>query len=160
MTGPDTTGRTGTSKRIQLSRAKGWRKPEGAIVVARPSKWGNPFRVGTRSALARVPAIHFPHREWEYEDRISADGMRHDYHHPGGKVTEVHVRYMTQAEVVETYRAYVTGEGWPLFWRGGAPYTVEDIRRELAGHDLACWCKPGDPCHADALLEIANGGAS
>jgi hypothetical protein len=34
-----------TSHRIQLRRTKGWRKPEGAIVVARPSKWGNPCRV-------------------------------------------------------------------------------------------------------------------
>lgn len=32
-------------QRIQLRRTKGWRRPEGAIVVARPSKWGNPFRV-------------------------------------------------------------------------------------------------------------------
>lgn len=32
-------------QRIQLRRTKGWRKPGGAIVVARPSKWGNPFRV-------------------------------------------------------------------------------------------------------------------
>jgi hypothetical protein len=32
-------------KRIQLRRIKGWRKPDGAIVVARPSKWGNPFTV-------------------------------------------------------------------------------------------------------------------
>lgn len=32
-------------QRIQLSRRKGWRKPEGAIVVARPSRWGNPFKV-------------------------------------------------------------------------------------------------------------------
>ena len=32
-------------QRIQLRRAKGWRKPEGAVVVARPSKWGNPFVV-------------------------------------------------------------------------------------------------------------------
>lgn len=30
-------------KRIQLSRRKGYRKPEGAIVVARPSRWGNPL---------------------------------------------------------------------------------------------------------------------
>lgn len=29
-------------------------------------------------------------------------------------------------------------------------------RAELSGLDLACWCKPGDPCHADVLLEIAN----
>lgn len=33
-------------ERIQLRRTKGWRKPEGAIVVSRPSKWGNPFVVG------------------------------------------------------------------------------------------------------------------
>lgn len=30
-------------QRIQLKRSKGWRKPEGAIVVARPSKFGNPY---------------------------------------------------------------------------------------------------------------------
>lgn len=33
-------------KRIRLSRAKGWRLPEGAVVVARPGRWGNPFVVG------------------------------------------------------------------------------------------------------------------
>jgi hypothetical protein len=33
-------------QRIQLRRTKGWRKPEGAVVVARPSKWGNPFKAG------------------------------------------------------------------------------------------------------------------
>jgi len=30
-------------KRMQLRRTKGYRKPEGAVVVSRPSKWGNPF---------------------------------------------------------------------------------------------------------------------
>jgi hypothetical protein len=39
-------------QRIQLSRRKGWRKPEGAIVVARPSKWGNPYRVGSTLTTA------------------------------------------------------------------------------------------------------------
>lgn len=33
-------------KRIQLRRVAGWRKPEGAVVVSRPSRWGNPFKVG------------------------------------------------------------------------------------------------------------------
>ncbi|WP_150526790.1 DUF4326 domain-containing protein [Roseibium sediminis] len=33
-------------KRIQLSRKKGWRKPENTVVVARNTKWGNPFRIG------------------------------------------------------------------------------------------------------------------
>jgi hypothetical protein len=27
---------------------------------------------------------------------------------------------------------------------------------ELRGKGLACWCKIGDPCHADTLLELAN----
>jgi hypothetical protein len=36
-----------TPKRVQLRRTRGSRKPEGAISVARPHKWGNPFAVGT-----------------------------------------------------------------------------------------------------------------
>lgn len=28
---------------------------------------------------------------------------------------------------------------------------------ELRGKNLACWCRPGAPCHADVLLELANG---
>lgn len=35
-------------ERIQLRRSRGWRKPPGAVVVARPSRWGNPFSVGQR----------------------------------------------------------------------------------------------------------------
>ena len=30
-------------KRIKRSRAKGWRMPEGAVNVTRPTIWGNPF---------------------------------------------------------------------------------------------------------------------
>jgi hypothetical protein len=33
---------------------------------------------------------------------------------------------------------------------------LADIMRELRGKNLACWCKPGEPCHADVLLELAN----
>ncbi|MEW1990745.1 DUF4326 domain-containing protein [Microbacterium sp. NPDC078849] len=32
-------------ERVQLSRRRGYRKPDNTVVVARPSKWGNPFRV-------------------------------------------------------------------------------------------------------------------
>jgi hypothetical protein len=34
---------------------------------------------------------------------------------------------------------------------------VEAIKTELRGRNLACWCHPDQPCHADVLLEIANG---
>ena len=32
---------------------------------------------------------------------------------------------------------------------------IADIA-ELRGKDLACWCPPDSPCHADVLLELAN----
>jgi hypothetical protein len=31
-----------TPRRIQLRRTKGWRKPPGAAVVPRPTRWGDP----------------------------------------------------------------------------------------------------------------------
>jgi hypothetical protein len=33
---------------------------------------------------------------------------------------------------------------------------LNDIEAELRGKNLACWCKLGEPCHADWLLKIAN----
>jgi hypothetical protein len=51
-------------QRIQLSRRKGWRKPAGAVVVSRPTKWGNPFKVGQADpflntmTLGRVVAVY------------------------------------------------------------------------------------------------------
>ena len=147
-----------TPQRIQLRRTKGWRKPEGAIVVARPTKWGNPFRVGTKQGLARVPAVDHPDREWEYEGRISAAGNLHPYYHPDGRIIRCEVRYMTAAEAVECYRSLILGAGeWPIDFshRGGYYLHVKDIH-ELAGRDLCCWCPLDQPCHADVLLELAN----
>jgi Domain of unknown function (DUF4326) len=34
-----------------------------------------------------------------------------------------------------------------------------DCARELRGKNLACWCPLDQPCHADVLLEWANGEA-
>lgn len=42
------TDQTPQPKRIQRKRTKGWKMPEGAVYVGRPTKWGNPFRVGDR----------------------------------------------------------------------------------------------------------------
>jgi hypothetical protein len=32
-------------RRVQLSRARGWRMPDNTMSVARPTRWGNPFTV-------------------------------------------------------------------------------------------------------------------
>jgi hypothetical protein len=36
------------------------------------------------------------------------------------------------------------------------PELLDRARRDLAGKDLACWCRPDDLCHADVLLKVAN----
>lgn len=42
------------------------------------------------------------------------------------------------------------------FGGGFVGVTEEDIRRDLRGKDLVCWCPLDRPCHADVLLELAN----
>lgn len=37
----------------------------------------------------------------------------------------------------------------------GSPKMMHHLP-SIRGKNLACWCKPGDPCHADVLLEFAN----
>ena len=36
-----------------------------------------------------------------------------------------------------------------------APFTVVDIKRELRGKRLLCWCHP-KACHADVLARMAD----
>lgn len=161
--------------RIQRRRTKGWRMPDGAVYVGRPTKWGNPFAIGSQSGLARVPAVHFPNKDWEYEGRCTAAGAYHPYvaddvaSHPKAILTPelsikayvpCHVRHMTAGESVACYRAYVTDGGWPIDWNPRyLPFQPADIRALLRGRDLVCWCPLDLPCHADVLLELANGGA-
>lgn len=46
--------------------------------------------------------------------------------------------------------------------RGPAPHPESYMGKirarlgELRGKNLACWCRPGEACHADVLLELAN----
>ena len=41
-------------RRIQRKRTKGWKMPEGAVVVTRPSKWCNPWRITERQTRENV----------------------------------------------------------------------------------------------------------
>ena len=95
-------------KRIQRKRTKGWRMPENTVYVGRPTKWGNPFKVGDKNGKGIV--------------------------------------LKTPSMVVEEYRRWLESDTSLAFV----------AQRELRGKDLACWCKPGDPCHADVLIKVAN----
>jgi hypothetical protein len=57
-----------------------------------------------------------------------------------------------RAHLVRLFRDYLT---WPE-----QADKVAAAKRELRGKNLACWCPPGEPCHADVWLEVANGRPS
>lgn len=44
--------------RHQRSRAAGSRLPAGTVVVSRPGRWGNPFRVGLHGTQEQVVQMH------------------------------------------------------------------------------------------------------
>lgn len=104
-------------KRIQRKRTKGWKMPEGAVYVGRPTRWGNPFRVGNLGP----------------DDCMTCADA---------------------SEAVAKYRSELTTFGDAINFTGCTP---DEIRQELRGKDLACWCQLDQPCHADVLLELANG---
>jgi hypothetical protein len=62
-----------------------------------------------------------------------------------------------RAQCVALYRHWlVRGNAAVQGVRGD---TRDELLRDLPqlrGHDLACWCPPDQPCHAEVLLELAN----
>jgi hypothetical protein len=48
-------------RRAQLKRSKGFKMPPNAVYVGRPTKWGNPFRIGVDGSREGVIAKY---REW------------------------------------------------------------------------------------------------
>lgn len=118
-------------QRIQRKRTKGWRMPEDAVYVGRPSKWGNPFTI--------------------------ASGLEIGYLRPEDS-DERHRGFVT--ECFRQWLAYGEQGGW-WFEDGRVQNAwVLDHLFDLHGRDLACWCPLDQPCHADVLLRLANGADS
>ena len=65
-------------------------------------------------------------------------------------------RAAAQAKAVAMASDWLQGALDPALSPGDPP-SLDTIRRELGGQNLACWCRPGAPCHADVLIELANG---
>lgn len=121
------------ARRVQLSRKKGWRMPEGCVRCARPGKYGNPFYIGGYFRMDDPDRLA-PFGSFAYTEALY--GPQAGY-----------TRIRDNAQAVEWFRRYVSG------W---SPERRARVVMELGGKDLACWCKPSDPCHVDVLLEVAN----
>lgn len=123
-----------TPVRVQRKRDKGWRMPDNTVYVGRGSKWGNPYKVGEK-----YPRIELAVLKKDGAQLVLGDPRR-----------------------IGNRRDAVYEFSWllnPVMNRSALPDypTVEEVRAELAGKNLACWCPLDQPCHADVLLEIANG---
>jgi hypothetical protein len=69
-----------------------------------------------------------------------------------GNPFKVGVRDRDASQCVAAYRYEIVQKnggmvGFNRFW----------VVHHLRGFDLACWCPIDQPCHADVLLELANG---
>jgi hypothetical protein len=64
---------TAAPRRIQRRRTKGWRKPESTVIVTRPSRFGNPFKLSSGREMGyidvREAAVEF-YRLWLAGDRF------------------------------------------------------------------------------------------
>lgn len=134
--------------RIQLSRAKGWRLPAGAIKCDRATRRGNPWTPGEQGLYRLRP----------------------------GEAPLLFGRALSVEEAVALHRLWLLGafgEAGGGFVRDdrfgllqvphGHAAAVADLAL-IRGCDLACWCPPQRPgaaivhCHADTLLVLANAG--
>ncbi|WP_449395017.1 DUF4326 domain-containing protein [Devosia riboflavina] len=61
-------------------------------------------------------------------------------------------RAAAQAEAVARHARWMRGE-----IEADRPRpTIDKIRAELGGKNLACWCHEGTPCHVETLIKLAN----
>ena len=109
-------------RRIQRSRAKGWRMPPNTLCVSRPSRWANPWRIARQRG------------GFVCEDTRN------------GLIIEARDEADARDLCLSHFRAYVDSD-----------LMRATIREHLRGKNLACFCALDEGCHADILLEIANG---
>lgn len=151
-------------ERLQRQRTKGWRMPEGAIYVGRPSPWGNPFpwdderatwmalTVGENANVrGRRTAAVIMFRWWIAGAGPAAfpvAASKSDA--PGGAIEYSSGRVVPVADLA-------TGMGLRMYLREPLQVPPRPDLEPLRGRDLVCWCPlDGLPCHADVLLELAN----
>jgi hypothetical protein len=65
----------------------------------------------------------------------------------------------TQSECVMAFSLWFRNESTHAGMADQRQWVLDHLH-ELRGKNLACWCRPGTPCHADVLLKMANEGGA
>lgn len=71
-----------TPQRIQLSRRRGFRLPAGAVNVARPSRWGNPYRVTQHGDVWRVDFLEYASKTEAVEAAVLLHRFKVEHERP------------------------------------------------------------------------------
>ena len=133
-----------TPQRIQLRRTKGWKMPPNTVRVARPSIWGNPYRVGQRGQFVWEPmsdeellAFNFAERDVKFSDG-----------------TTLRCRPMPPNRIIMFDKPLTLEDVLLLYHKHLRDKAIDLV--PLRGKNLACWCPLTEKCHADLLIELAN----
>ena len=118
-------------QRIQRKRTRGWRMPESAVYVGRPSVYGNPFRIGVPFC---GPTIQQVNSAREAVDKFLSwlEMGTLDHRCWDGGLIVAHVK-------INAALPYLAGKDLACWC------PLEDENGDRV------------PCHADVLLRIANG---
>jgi len=121
-------------KRIQRKRTAGWRMPEGAVYVGRPSLFGNPWATDRRGKTAGPgcgKGVYGPHAEQIFRCWLGQPMGDDEPHIP--------LAVMRSFATLAARRNRIIAE-----------------LPTLRGKTLACWCGVDSPCHADTYVRAAN----
>ncbi len=121
-------------------------KPGGQVetIVAEPADSVGPHRVRQSRAPGwrKPPNARAVHRSTRF-------GNPFDWRDEAGTPEQARAAAVARFEAMLADPVLRAALGYP---------TDAEIRSELAGLPLMCWCPLDGPCHADVLLRAANGG--
>ena len=169
-------------QRVQMTRNKPWRAEHSdAVIVSRPTRWGNPYRV-RKAPWTRDGPLHGWFVVEPDDEPVILTGI------PSWPQARFDTKYGASSCAARLYAEELAPDVEDRLGCRIVP-TVEEIRRDLGGKDLACWCPVWDtnrecpqchgsrsypkftrqvcsacqgtgyarhPCHADVLLTAAN----
>lgn len=104
-----------------------------------------------REPLFSMPAHRFQlsrKRGWRLPEGGVSCARPHRYGNPFVVGTSTNGGNITREQAVRLFREALLD--------GRLQFGTAEVRRELRGRPLGCWCALDETCHVDVLLEVAN----